>query len=50
MSNELSGRPVAILAAKGVEQVELVQPRDAVLAAGAEVTLAEGRHPLGVTK
>jgi len=30
---------VAILAAKGVEQVELVRPRDAVMAAGAEVTL-----------
>jgi len=39
MSSELNGRRVAILAAKGVEQVELVRPRDAVLAAGAEVTL-----------
>ncbi len=39
MSNELNGRRVAILAAKGVEQVELVQPREAVRAAGAEVTL-----------
>lgn len=39
MSSELNGRRVAILAAKGVEQVELVQPRDAVRAAGAEVTL-----------
>ncbi len=39
MSNELDGRRVAILAAKGVEQVELVRPRDAVMAAGAEVTL-----------
>jgi len=39
MSNELDGQRVAILAAKGVEQVELVRPRDAVMAAGAEVTL-----------
>jgi len=31
MSNELDGRRVAILAAKGVEQVELVRPRDAVM-------------------
>lgn len=39
MSSELNGRRVAILAAKGVEQVELVQPRDAVRDAGAQVTL-----------
>ncbi len=39
MADELSGRRVAILAADGVEQVELEQPRDAVRQAGAEVTL-----------
>ncbi|WP_127784425.1 type 1 glutamine amidotransferase domain-containing protein [Rhodococcus sp. X156] len=39
MSNELDGKRIAILAADGVEQVELVQPRDAVAAAGAQVTL-----------
>lgn len=35
----LSGRRVAILAADGVEQVELVAPRDAVQAAGATTVL-----------
>ena len=39
MSNELKDRRVAILAAKGVEQAELVQPRDAVIEAGATVTV-----------
>ena len=32
---ELDGRRVAILATDGVEEVELVEPRDAVIAAGA---------------
>ena len=39
MANELQGRRVAILAADGVEQVELEQPRDAVQSAGAETEL-----------
>jgi protease I len=39
MANELNGRRVAILAADGVEQVELVTPRAAVEQAGAEVEL-----------
>jgi protease I len=46
MATELAGRRVAILAADGVEQVELVQPRTAVEKAGATTTLVspgEGR-------
>jgi protease I len=39
MTDELSGRRVAILATDGVEEVELVQPRDALRDAGAEVDL-----------
>ncbi|MBA2552984.1 MAG: DJ-1/PfpI family protein, partial [Geodermatophilaceae bacterium] len=39
MANELHGRRVAILAADGVEQVELVQPRKALTDAGAQVHL-----------
>jgi protease I len=39
MANELSGRRVAILAASGVEQVELEQPRKAAEDAGASTTL-----------
>ena len=39
MAEELKGRKVAILATDGVEQSELVQPRDALLNAGAEVRL-----------
>jgi len=39
MANELSGKKIAILAADGVEQVELEQPRQAVLDAGATVEL-----------
>lgn len=35
MADSLTGRRVAILAARGVEQVELVQPRQAVTDAGA---------------
>ena len=39
MAGDLSGKKVAILAADGVERVELEQPRDAVTDAGAEVEL-----------
>jgi protease I len=39
MADELKGKKVAILAADGVEQVELVQPRDAVTQAGATTEL-----------
>jgi protease I len=39
MADELSGKKVAILAADGVERVELERPRSAVTDAGAEVEL-----------
>jgi protease I len=39
MAGELSGKRIAILAADGVERVELEKPREAVTAAGAEVEL-----------
>ena len=39
MANSLTGRRVAILAARGVEQQELVQPRQAVTEAGAVAEL-----------
>jgi protease I len=39
MANELDGRKVAILAADGVERVELEQPRQAVTDAGATTEL-----------
>lgn len=39
MSKELEGRNVAIIATHGVEEAELVEPRKAVEAAGATVTL-----------
>jgi len=39
MANELEGQKIAILAADGVEQVELEQPRDAVQSAGAQTEL-----------
>jgi deglycase len=39
MSDELKGKKIAILAADGVEEVELVEPRKAVEAAGAETAL-----------
>ena len=39
MSDELSGRKIAILATNGVEQVELTEPLKALREAGAEVTL-----------
>jgi protease I len=45
MSEALAGRRVAILAADGVERVELEQPRDAVQDAGAQtevLSIAEG--------
>lgn len=37
MSSELQGRKIAILAADGVEKVELEQPREALSRAGAQV-------------
>jgi protease I len=39
MSDELKGKKIAILAADGVEQVELEKPREAVEAAGASTEL-----------
>ena len=39
MSNELTGRKIAILATNGVEQVELTEPQKALKAAGAQVTI-----------
>jgi protease I len=39
MASQLNGKKVAILAADGVEQVELTEPRKAVEEAGAEVHL-----------
>lgn len=39
MAQSLQGKKIAILAADGVEQVELVEPRKAVTEAGAEVEL-----------
>ncbi len=39
MSNQLNGKTIAILAADGVEQVELEEPRAAVEGAGAETEL-----------
>jgi hypothetical protein len=39
MSNQLQGRKVAILAAEGVEKVELERPRAAVEGAGGQVQL-----------
>ncbi len=39
MADELQGKKIAILAADGVEQVELEQPRDAVTRAGAQTEL-----------
>jgi protease I len=45
MADELQGKKIAILAADGVEQVELEKPRDAVTNAGAEtelISLEEG--------
>lgn len=39
MSNELAGQKIAILAADGVERIELEQPRGALHGAGAETEL-----------
>ena len=39
MANELDGKKIAILAADGVEQVELEQPKEAVESAGATTEL-----------
>jgi protease I len=39
MSDELKGKKIAIIAADGVEEVELVEPRKAVTEAGAETEL-----------
>jgi protease I len=39
MADELQGKTIAILAADGVEQAELEQPRDAVTGAGARTEL-----------
>src|SRR5579875_1193720 len=39
MADELKGKKIAIIATDGVEQVELVEPRKAVEAAGATVEL-----------
>jgi protease I len=39
MANDLQGKTIAILAADGVEQVELEQPREAVTEAGATAVL-----------
>ncbi|MDQ3796519.1 MAG: peptidase C56, partial [Pseudomonadota bacterium] len=39
MAQTLQGKKVAILAADGVEQVELVEPRKAVTDAGAQTEL-----------
>ena len=39
MANELQGKTIAILAADGVEQVELERPREAVQQAGADTEL-----------
>jgi len=39
MSNELKGKKIAILAAEGFEQVELVEPRKALEEAGAQTAL-----------
>ncbi|POX88417.1 peptidase C56 [Mycobacterium kansasii] len=43
MSNELQGKRIAILAADGVEKVELEQPRAALLQAGAQVEVVSLR-------
>jgi protease I len=39
MTSKLKGHKIAILATNGVEQVELVEPKEALTAAGAEVTV-----------
>lgn len=51
MADELQGKKVAILAADGVERVELEQPREAVQNAGAQTELLSihDGHPEGAT-
>ena len=44
MSNELQGKKIAILAADGVEKVELEQPRAALTQAGAQVEVLSLRR------
>ena len=44
MAGELSGRRIAILAADGVERVELEQPRQALDDSGANTTILSIRH------
>jgi protease I len=44
MANELQGHTIAILATDGVEQVELVEPRAALAAAGATIHLLAPHH------
>jgi len=39
MTSNLKGQKIAILATNGVEQVELVEPKEALTAAGAQVTV-----------
>ena len=39
MADELNGKKIAIIAAEGVEEVELTKPREAVTEAGAETEL-----------
>lgn len=43
MSDSLEGQVVAILAADGVERVELEKPREAILAAGGRVGVLSPR-------
>jgi putative intracellular protease/amidase len=59
LASELQGKAITILAADGVEQVELEQPRQAVQAAGAVTELlsikpgeiqAVARRPAGVLR
>ena len=48
MADDLSGKKIAIIAADGVEEVELTKPREAVEDAGAETELLsidDGRDP-----
>jgi putative intracellular protease/amidase len=46
MTGKLSGKRIAILAADGVEEVELTRPRDAVMAEGAQVDVVSLRTDL----
>jgi protease I len=44
MPNQLNGKRIAILAANGVEQVEMTEPRKALDAAGAKTELVSPAH------